>query len=72
MAAKETSDMMLGAEEVDDEQQDDNYHTLLEEEKNAKKAVKPGQKAVTVRRSIEEYLERKWMREYYGVDLEDT
>lgn len=72
MAAKPTSEIILGADDIDEtEHVDDNYHTLLEEEKIAKKALKPGQKAVAVRRRIEDYHERKWMREYYGIDPEE-
>ena len=71
MAAKPSSDMIIEDNEIDElDQQDDNYQAVLEEEKKAKKELKPGQKAVVVRRRIEDYLERKWMRDYYGVEVE--
>ena len=34
-----------------------------------KKELNPGQKAVAIRRRIEEYLELKHLRENYGIDV---
>ena len=36
--------------------------------KAQKKELKPGQKAVEVRRRIEDHLENKTMREYFGME----
>lgn len=72
MAAKPTPDIILSSEEIDEsDSHDENYHTIIEAEKQTKKELKPGQKAVVVRRRIEDYLESKWMREYYGVEPEE-
>ena len=60
MAAKSTSDIILNTEALEEvEGSDENYQTVLEAEKATKKELKPAQKAVAVRRRIEDYLEHK-------------
>ncbi len=74
MAFKKPSSDLLIEEELDDEIEagEEGLQELLEDDKLAKKELKPGQKAVVVRRRIEEYLERQWLNDHYGIELNEA